>query len=363
MLGSLNLTQFVDFEHNDWDYNKLEDIVPVAIRMMDNVNDVTNVPLEIQKENLQNKRRIGLGILGLGSALMMMKSRYGSDDSLDKIEKLMSFITNTAYKTSSYLAKEKGVFPLYDEDKYLKSKFLKVLSEDTIDMIKKYGIRNSHLQSIQPVGNTSSFANVVSSGLEPIFLQQYIRTAIVPHQPEGLINPTEINWNSAKAENMGNWSWTKEGDTNLLTTTFNEDVYKIDQNRGLTKENLVVDYAVKYLKSIGEYDENADWCVDTSKLKIDDHTKTMTVISKYIDSAMSKCVDAETSMVIIDDKVYYLDELNYKEEDTFTSYSGKTVNHNNMIVDIKSVYNNGIKDTLKIKFDDGSFISCTDTHG
>src|ERR1035437_1505130 len=68
LLGSINLTQFIDFENKSWNYEKLKEIIPIAVRFMDNVNDVTNVPLEIQKENLKNKRRIGLGIMGYGSA-------------------------------------------------------------------------------------------------------------------------------------------------------------------------------------------------------------------------------------------------------------------------------------------------------
>jgi len=70
LLGSLNLTQFVD--GSDWDYKKLGKIIPLAIRMMDNVNDITYVPLPSQKTNLQEKRRIGLGVMGYGSAMMMM---------------------------------------------------------------------------------------------------------------------------------------------------------------------------------------------------------------------------------------------------------------------------------------------------
>jgi len=153
LLGNLNLTQFIKEDLSGWDYDKLKNVIPTAVRFMDNVNDLTYVPLEDQKDNLKNKRRIGLGILGYGSALLIMKKRYGSDEAIKLTEELMSFISNTAYQSSALLAKEKGSFLLYDEEKYLKSEYLKILSKETKDLIKKYGIRNSHLLSIQPTGN------------------------------------------------------------------------------------------------------------------------------------------------------------------------------------------------------------------
>ena len=151
LLGSLNLTQFI--KGDDWDYDKLKEIIPLAIRFMDNVNDLTYVPLIEQKDNLKKKRRIGMGIMGYGSALLMMKKRYGSKEVIKMTDKLMQFIANTAYQSSALLAKEKGYFPLYQEEKYLKSKFIENLSDETKNLIKKHGIRNSHLLSIQPTGN------------------------------------------------------------------------------------------------------------------------------------------------------------------------------------------------------------------
>jgi len=153
LLGNLNLTQFINDSRDNWDYDKLAEIIPIAVRFMDNVNDLTYVPLPEQKENLVNKRRIGLGILGYGSSLLIMKKRYGSSEALRLTEELMNFIANKAYQSSSLLAKEKGSFLLFDADKYLESNFLKVLSDETKNMIRKYGIRNSHLMSIQPTGN------------------------------------------------------------------------------------------------------------------------------------------------------------------------------------------------------------------
>ncbi|MEX0596097.1 MAG: ribonucleotide reductase N-terminal alpha domain-containing protein, partial [Candidatus Paceibacterota bacterium] len=114
LLGSLNLTQFV--KEKSWDYSLISELIPHIVRMMDNVNDITHVPLLSQEENLKNKRRIGIGIMGLGSALMMQQIKYGSEEANQSVDELMNFIKNEAYKASALLAKEKGTFLLYDEE-------------------------------------------------------------------------------------------------------------------------------------------------------------------------------------------------------------------------------------------------------
>jgi ribonucleoside-diphosphate reductase alpha chain len=292
LLGSINLTQFIDFEKKDWDYEKLKTHIPNIVRMMDNVNDITYVPLEYQKENLISKRRIGMGIMGYGSAIMMLKLRYGSEKCLELTNNLMSFIANISYQSSSLLAKEKGCFEKYEESEYLKSEFINnSLSKETIDMIKKYGMRNSHLLSIQPTGNSSIFANNVSGGLEPIFMSEYIRTTIMPYAPEGLDVPKSIDWDNKTYTSSTKWEFTKEGDDVILSTTFKGNTWKYDKNRGLLRETLIEDYAVKFLKERNEWDPKAEWASTTETLSIDDHINVMSVMSKYIDSAMSKTIN------------------------------------------------------------------------
>lgn len=310
LLGSINLTQFVDLKNNDWDYKKLEKLIPSIVRFMDNVNDVTYVPLPSQTENLLNKRRIGLGVLGYGSALLMMKLRYGSEKALQLTDKLEEFICNHAYMASALIAKEKGVFPLYDEKKYLSSEFVKMaLWPKTIELIKKYGMRNSHILSIQPTGNTSIFANNVSGGFEPIFLPEYVRTSIMPYAPEGLNKPKNINWEQKTFEVDGDtkWTWKKEGDESILKTEFDGYTWKFDKSRGLLRETLVQDYGVRYLSSIGEWDPNADWAATTTQLTIKEHVDTMTTFAKYIDSAMSKTINLPANYPYEDFKKLYYD--------------------------------------------------------
>lgn len=308
LLGSINLTQFIDFENKNWNYKKLKTYIPTIVRFMDNVNDITYVPLETQKQELLNKRRIGLGVLGYGSALMMLKLRYGSEQALKMTDELYTFIANTAYQASSLLAKEKGSFLLYDEVKYLQSEFIQsVLSQETKDMIKKYGIRNSHLLSIQPTGNTSILANNVSGGLEPIFMPMYIRTMICPHTPIGIEIP-KIDWSNKKCvDSINIWEWIKEGDTPMLKTILDGVTYKIDKSRGLLKEAIITDYGIKYLTDLNELDITADYYVDVNSLKIDDHISTMKTFAKYVDAAMSKTITLPNEYTFEDFKNVYMD--------------------------------------------------------
>ena len=308
LLGSINLTQFVDTQNNTWDYKKLSSVISTAVRFMDNVNDKTLVPLPEQAESLKAKRRIGLGILGYGSALMMLKVRYGSEEALKLTEELGSFMMNEAYKASALLAAEKGPFPLFDSTKYLKRRFVEKLKESTKDLIRQHGIRNSHLLSIQPTGNSSVFANNVSGGLEPLFMADYTRTVMQPFPPEGLGTPENINWESKTFTVKGpetSWNWIKEGDENLLMTVFQGDVWKFDKSRGLLKESRVRDYAVRYHEEHHSWDPKADWAATTFNLNIDDHIKTMAVLSQYIDSAMSKTVNIPESYPYEDFKRLY----------------------------------------------------------
>lgn len=308
LLGSLNLTQFVNISKKDWDYEKLEKYIPIAVRFMDNVNDKTTVPLSEQANNLVEKRRIGLGIMGYASALMMLKIRYGSDEAIRLTENLSQFIMNHAYKASSLLAKEKGSFKKFDKEKYLSGNFIKNLNADVLQSIAKYGLRNSHLLSIQPTGNSSILANNVSGGLEPLFMTKYIRTSMQPYPPEGLNLPQNINWqNKTYIQNAEGptWQWMKEGDDDLLITNFNNEVWKMDASRGLLKESPIKDYAVDFHEKNNTWEDSADWAATAFQLNINDHIKTMQTLSKYIDSAMSKTVNVPNDYPYEDFKQLY----------------------------------------------------------
>jgi len=180
LLGSFNLTKYVDWTATDqepyFDWVQFGRDIPEVVRMMDNVIDETIYPLYEQEQEAKNKRRMGLGITGLANVLGAFGIRYGSQEAQEFTQDVLYELSNICYWASARLAKEKGTFPLFDKEKYLKSEFIQKLSPDTKSLISEYGIRNSHLTSIAPTGTISLTANNVSSGIEPVFSLEYTRT-------------------------------------------------------------------------------------------------------------------------------------------------------------------------------------------
>lgn len=191
-LGSLNLTRFVvqPFEAAArFDFDAFRDAARVAVRMLDNVIDVSGFPLQAQQENVRQTRRIGLGITGLADALMMLGLRYGTQASYDRAAEIVRVLCHTAYRSSVRLAAEKGVFPAYDAGPYLQGPFIQALPADIRAAITDNGIRNSHLLAIAPTGTISLLANNVSSSLEPVFDASYQRRI---RQPDGSAETHEV---------------------------------------------------------------------------------------------------------------------------------------------------------------------------
>jgi ribonucleoside-diphosphate reductase alpha chain len=182
LLGSMNLTRFIlnPFTKDAaFDYDSFDKYVRIAIRMMDNVVDVSNFPLPEQEAEAKAKRRLGLGITGLADALLMMWMTYGEDDAVRFTEKISKKLFEAAYDASCDLAEEKGSFPMFDAEKFLApgtaaSKLPKAIQ----DRIRKTGIRNSHTTSIAPTGTISLYAGNVSSGIEPVFAYEYTRKVL-----------------------------------------------------------------------------------------------------------------------------------------------------------------------------------------
>ena len=172
LLGSVNLSRFIAEPFSPsarLDLDAVRSCVATAVRMMDNVIDVSNFPLRKQKEEAVNKRRLGLGVTGLGDALIMSGIRYGSPEAVEAVGAWLGAITNEAYRTSAMLASEKGAFPLFEAEHYLKTPMVQALDADVQALIAEHGIRNSHLTSIAPTGTISLLANNTSGGVEPVF--------------------------------------------------------------------------------------------------------------------------------------------------------------------------------------------------
>ncbi len=178
-LGSLNLTAFVADPFGaspSFDFERMCEVAAVAVRMLDLVLDATEWPLPQQAAESQAKRRVGLGFLGLGSALVMLGLRYDADAGRAMAARIAETLRDAAYATSVELAVEKGPFPLFDADKYLRGQFIGRLPEWLREAIRTHGIRNSHLLSIAPTGTISlAFADNASNGIEPPYSWTYQR--------------------------------------------------------------------------------------------------------------------------------------------------------------------------------------------
>ena len=180
-LGSINLTRFVVSPFTPeahFDEPAIERTATVAVRLLDNVIDVSRFPLPQQAESARGSRRVGLGITGLGDALVMLGLTYGDERSLAVARDVMRVLCHAAYRASIGLAQEKGSFPYFDRDKFLEGKFIRQLPAGIQEEIASHGIRNSHLLAIAPTGTISLLADNVSSGLEPIFAAEYARDVL-----------------------------------------------------------------------------------------------------------------------------------------------------------------------------------------
>ncbi|WP_298913977.1 adenosylcobalamin-dependent ribonucleoside-diphosphate reductase [uncultured Roseobacter sp.] len=259
LLGSINLARLVSDPFEEaaaLDDAALQELVGTAVRMMDNVVDVSRFPLEAQAGEAQAKRRIGLGVTGLADALLMMGLRYGSDEAARQTEDWLHAIARAAYLASVQLAKEKGPFPLFDADAYLASGTMQAMDDDVRDAVRTHGIRNALLTSIAPTGTISLYAGNVSSGIEPVFAYAYTR--------------------------------------------------KVLQKDGSRTEEEVVDYAVNLWrekfgdKALPEYFANAQTLAPL------DHVKMQAAAQKWVDSSISKTINCPEDIGFDDFKDVYM---------------------------------------------------------
>jgi ribonucleoside-diphosphate reductase alpha chain len=259
LLGSINLARLVEYpfgENAHLDVSQLENLVATAVRMMDNVIEVSQFPLEAQKLEALNKRRIGLGVTGLADALLMVGLRYGSDEAVEKTEEWMKLIARSSYKASINLAKEKGAFSLFDPEKLTASGNMKQMDDDIKQAVRKFGIRNALLTSIAPTGTISLYAGNVSSGIEPVFAYSYTR--------------------------------------------------KVLQNDGSHIEEEVVDYAVQMWRDKFGNAQLPDYFVSAQNLTPSDHVKMQAAAQKWVDSSISKTINCPEDISFDDFKEVYM---------------------------------------------------------
>lgn len=171
-LGHIVLPRFVKDGEFDWDGFKAT--IKTGVRFLDDVLSVNSYPLPEIEAKCGQLRRIGLGVLGLHHMLIELGMKYNSAKGLEFVDKLFKFLKNESYEASIDLAIEKGPFPGFDTEKYLKSAFVKTLKPSIRERIRQHGIRNCALNTIAPTG-TISMVCEVSSGIEPIFAMAYER--------------------------------------------------------------------------------------------------------------------------------------------------------------------------------------------
>ncbi len=260
LLGSINLARLVNDPFTGdahLDEHALDELVSTAVRMMDNVVDASRFPLEEQRQEALNKRRIGLGVTGLADALLMVRLRYGTEEAARQTERWLHRIARAAYRASVQLAKEKGAFPLFDADAYLASGTMLGMDEDVRNAIRQHGIRNALVTSIAPTGTISLYAGNVSSGIEPVFAYAYTR--------------------------------------------------KVLQKDGTRTEEEVVDYAVQmYRETFGTDAALPEYFVNAQTLAPLDHVRMQAAAQKWVDSSISKTINCPEDISFEDFKDVYL---------------------------------------------------------
>ncbi len=183
-LGSIDLTACVTEPFTAaarFDFAQLRAVAGIAVRMLDNVLDITAWPLAEQREQGLAKRRIGLGMTGLGDALIMLGLRYDRRDGRAFAVRIARALRDAAYRASTALAQERGPFPLFDAERCLQQPFIARLPAALRAAIRRHGVRNSHLLSIAPAGSISlAFCDNVSNGVEPAFAWCYRRWHRLP---------------------------------------------------------------------------------------------------------------------------------------------------------------------------------------
>jgi len=173
-LGAINLAKFYDEETHDVNWDDLDKTARYSTRFLDNVIDSTPYFFEENKQQQLSERRVGLNNMGLAELMVKLEIRYGSDESVAFIDKLYGFLARAIYETSVELAQEKGAFPQFKADQFLKSGYMQSMPKDIQDKVRKHGIRNVTLTTQAPTGTTGTMVNT-STGIEPFFSWVYYR--------------------------------------------------------------------------------------------------------------------------------------------------------------------------------------------
>jgi ribonucleoside-diphosphate reductase alpha chain len=301
LLGSVNLTRFVKHPFTDqafFDWKEYREVVAIFTRMLDNVVEINGLPLQEQRDEIMRKRRHGMGYLGLGSSLTMMKMKYGEEDSLKFTDEVTRVMAEEGWNVAVQLATEKGAAPIMEEKFEVTADMLAKRPEMAADGIKvgskiagkvllgKYsrymqqfpeGLRNqiatkgarfTHHSSIAPTGTISlSLANNASNGIEPSFAHHYARNVI----REGKKSKEKV------------------------------DVFSYEL---LAYRELINSKAMPFSEQ--EDEKLPDYFLDSSTIQAKAHVDIQAASQKWIDSSISKTINVPTDYDFEDFKNIYL---------------------------------------------------------
>lgn len=249
-LAAVNLAEMADKDEKVVDFDKLRKTVATGVRMQDNVIDATPYFLEDNTKQAKGERRVGLGVMGMHDLLIYTETTYGSEEGNVLIDQIFETIATTAYRTSIEIAKEKGSFPYLEASSaeetnrlrqaFTETGYMKKMPQDILDGVKEYGIRNSHLLTVAPTGSTGTMVGV-STGLEPYFSFKYYRS--------GRLGKF-IEVNAAIVQEY------------------------LDRNPEADKDNL------------------PEFFISAMELLPENHADVQCVIQKWVDSSLSKTVNA-----------------------------------------------------------------------
>ncbi|MBI2780097.1 MAG: adenosylcobalamin-dependent ribonucleoside-diphosphate reductase [Gammaproteobacteria bacterium] len=304
LLGSINLTNFVRHAFTSkasFDWDEYRRAVAIFTRMLDNVVEISGLPLEQQREEIKSKRRHGMGYLGLGSAITMQCMRYGSKESLEFTEQVTREMALVGWQVGAELAQEKGAAPVLNQEftvtgemlrkrpemakdglkigdkvpgKVLLAKYshymqrIAEVAPDLVNTIAEHGARFTHHSSIAPTGTISlSLANNASNGIEPSFAHHYARNVI----REGKKSKEKV------------------------------DVYSYEL---LAYRSLINDKAMPY--SDKEDEQLPEYFITADDVTPKEHVDVQAAAQKWIDSSISKTANVPTDYPYDEFKGIYL---------------------------------------------------------
>ncbi len=236
--------------HVKWE--ELEEITRTGIRFQDAIIDATYYPFEENRVNQLGERRVGLGIMGLHDMLLYLGIRYGSKESVDFIDILMGMMAEWSYLESVELAKENGPFEKFEKDKFLRSGYMQMMKQErphVFEAIATYGVRNVTTMTIAPTGTTGTMVGC-STGCEPYYAWSYYRNSRL----------------------------------------------------GMFEENAAI--LEEYYQANGKKDL-PDYFVTSMDLTPEEHVRVQAALQKWIDSSISKTVNAPNHYTVDDTKALY----------------------------------------------------------